>query len=352
MISVKNQQNRPVDWWFIYKTPRHTGREQNQGFDFLYFDPDSDALSLSPVGMDRQEQALGHTLAAIFNAPETGGYIVYNDEHADTDANNSEKGHCKGILAFDKASDTAVFLLHSTPRFPASMEAALPAEEEIYGQTFICITLPDYATANRIAGQMLAQQNPQILTESSRIPASLGADEPLSKLFHGVDIDESPTPSTLNFHSKAGKAFMLVAKSRHWGEDFWLDLVSPELKADLIVESWRRGAVTPLQDGRSAEFDEDTLAIDFKLPPGVNYQWPYTKDHAKWAIALENDTSALPWVCVADLNRMVSQEKRGGASLCFQEPKLWQALKAAEEKLHTISRATPAAETGGTSTLN
>jgi len=142
MIEVKNQQGAPVDWWFIYKTPEHTGSDNNKGFDFLYFDPASEALGLSPVGLDQDNQALNLTLSGIFNAPESAGYLVYNDEHVDKEENSSEKGHCKGILAFDKTSDSALFLLHSTPRFPASQESTLPADEEIYGQTFICISLP------------------------------------------------------------------------------------------------------------------------------------------------------------------------------------------------------------------
>jgi len=339
MMEAKNQQGAPVDWWFIYKTPEHTGTKNNKGFDFLYFDPDVGALELSPFGLDNNEQALCHTLTAIFNAPESTGYLVYNDEHADQEGNSTEKGHCKGILAFDKESDAAVFLLHSTPRFPANRETTLPDKEEIYGQTFICITLPDYQTANDIAQQMLTQQNPQILTKSSRIPPSLQDDEPLAKLFHGDGVDESETPSTLRFKSKGGKAFLLTAKSRKWGEDFWLDLVSPELKCDLVVETWRRGTVTPMQDDRSNDFDEDLLNVRFQLAPTLNYEWHYTKDHAKWATALENNENALPWVCVADINRMVSQEKRGGGSLCFQEPRLWQALKKAEEKLHQLAKS-------------
>lgn len=340
-MEAKNQQGEPVDWWFIYKTPEHTGSENNKGFDFLYFDPDTGALERSPVGLDQDDQALCHTLKGIFTAPDSTGYLVYNDEHADQEENRSEKGHCKGILAFDKEADSAVFLLHSTPRFPANQEATLPDKEEIYAQTFICITLPDYQTANHIAQQMLSQQNPQILTASSRIPPSLEKDEPLSLLFHGTGVNESEAPSTLRFTSRGGKEFLLVAKSRKWGEDFWLDLVSPELKCDLVVETWRRGAVTPLQDNRSNEFDEDLLTLDFKVEPSLTYEWPYTKDHAKWAVALENTTNSLPWVCVADLNRMVSQEKRGGGSLCFQESRLWEALKDAEEKLHQISQTNP-----------
>lgn len=341
MMEAKNQQGEPVDWWFIYKTPEHTGSRNNKGFDFLYFDPSSGALQLSPVGLDQDNQALCHTLKGIFAAPDSAGYLVYNDEHADKEGNSSEKGHCKGILAFDKEADSALFLLHSTPRFPANEESTLPDKEAIYGQTFICITLPDYETANQIAQQMLSQQNPQILTESSRIPPSLQDDEPLSLLFHGTGVNEEKVPSTLRFKSRGGKEFHLIAKSRKWGEDFWLDLVSPELKCDLIVETWRRGAVTPLQDERSNDFDEDTLNLNFMLNPSLSYEWHYTKDHAKWAVALENSTNSLPWVCVADLNRMVSQEKRGGASLCFQEPRLWEALKNAEEKLHQLSDTNP-----------
>ncbi len=340
VIGAKDQQGAPVDWWFIYKTPKHTGTPGNAGFDFFYYDPGSGSLQLSPVGLDRDNQALSHTLAGLFGAPESAGYLVYNDEHADAEENSSEKGHCKGILGFDKASDSALLLLHSTPRFPAHATSELPADEEIYGQTYLCISLPDYQTANRIARQMLSQQNPQILTGSSRMPAGLEDDEPISLLFHGAHLSESEAPSTLRFNSRGGQEFLLIAKSRKWGEDFWLDLVSPELQCDLVVETWRRGAVTPAQDARSREFDEDLMTVDFTVSPALTYSWPYTKDHAKWAVALKNPASSLPWVCVADLNRMVSQEKRGGASLCFQEERLWEALKNAEARLH---RQTPPA---------
>jgi deoxyribonuclease II len=338
MVEAKNQYGEAVDWWFIYKTPEHSGNEHNQGFDFLYYDPDSAGLVLSPVGLDQADQALAYSLNGIFNAPDNVGYLVYNDEHADAEENSSEKGHCKGILAFDKTSDSALLLLHSTPRFPANHESTLPDKEQIYGQTFICVSLPDYQSANQIAEQMLQQQNPQILKASSRVPASVHTDEAISRLFHGIGINESKQPATLRFKSRAGKAFLLIAKSRKWGEDFWLDLVSPELNCDLVVETWRRGAVTPLQDGRSTDFDEDLLNIDFRLAPSLDYQWRYTHDHAKWAVSLNNASCSQPWVCVADLNRMLSQEKRGGASLCFQEPKLWEALKNAEQKLHQIAK--------------
>ncbi|MGI1670266.1 MAG: deoxyribonuclease II family protein [Neptuniibacter sp.] len=334
MLSAKNQQGESVDWWFIYKTPKQSGNHSNQGFDFFYYDHNSSFLALSPFGLDEKRSALGYTLGDVFKSSPDCGYISYNDEHANAEKNKSEKGHCKGVLAFNKRKNSALLLLHSTPRFPTKNELSLPEREAIFGQTYLCITLPDYHTAERIAEQMLRQQNPQVLTESSYLPPDINSEESLSLLFHGGNIEESRQPQTLSFTSKAGKRFLFIAKSRKWGKDFWIDLVSPQLKADLVVETWRRGAVTPLRDTQSTSFDEDALTLKFNVNSYLSYEWPYTKDHSKWAVSLKNSGNILPWVCVGDMNRMVSQEKRGGGCLCFQEENLWQALMHAEERLH------------------
>lgn len=54
---------------------------------------------------------------------------------------------------------------------------------------------------------------------------------------------------------------------------------------------------------------------------GFPYAWPETHDHAKWGISVDSD-----WVCVGDINRMVSQRKRGGGTIAFQDNILWSAL--------------------------
>ena len=79
------------------------------------------------------------------------------------------------------------------------------------------------------------------------------------------------------------------------------------------------------------------------------YVWSYTRDHAKWAISEQDDERGVKtlqlvngvtladepgqvsdWVCVADLNRMTSQERRGGGAICFHEPLLWHGLNQIE----------------------
>lgn len=66
--------------------------------------------------------------------------------------------------------------------------------------------------------------------------------------------------------------------------------------------------------------------------PGVNnaLEWKSSEDHAKWAVS---DALAVPYVCIGDINRMQSQFKRGGGSLCISNPHLWTALSSSVDSL-------------------
>lgn len=48
-----------------------------------------------------------------------------------------------------------------------------------------------------------------------------------------------------------------------------------------------------------------------KMPDGRT--WQGTDDHSKWAVGAPGGASVF---CVGGINRMCSQEKRGGAALC------------------------------------
>ncbi|HYP21613.1 MAG TPA: deoxyribonuclease II family protein, partial [Chloroflexia bacterium] len=232
--------------------------------------------------------------------------------------NNDDKAHAKGLLAYDLESDSALWLLHSVPRYVVPGSDSFPADELVYGQTFLCITLKDVATAEAIAGQMLAQQGPQ--TYGATFPQSLPASSVWRDLAAGR-FSLAHTPSDITFLSRGGKTFRSIAKSRLWDQDLWTDLVGPSLGVDLDVESWRRGAIPPDEDSDKRDWVADDIGIDLR-PLDARYYWQNAKDHAKWAVSYEGGG----WVCVADINRQVSQDKRGGGAVCFQEPGLWAAL--------------------------
>ena len=79
------------------------------------------------------------------------------------------------------------------------------------------------------------------------------------------------------------------------------------------------------QDSDGKDDVTDILYINLEHL-GVPYEWHYTKDHAKWGVS-QSDA----WVCVADINRQTSQEKRGGGTIAFRDETLWDALRQVEQ---------------------
>ncbi|REJ76786.1 MAG: deoxyribonuclease [Acidobacteria bacterium] len=343
LSALSDGDGVPVDWFFVYKIPYRAtaagaadGGAVATGFEYLYFDSrESKPLALAPQLLTDATGAIHRTLASLLGAAgDQGsgyGWILYNDELPDSTSNRGTAGHTKGVLGYDVGSDSAFWLLHSTPRWPHPEKVFFPEDEKQYGQTFLCVTLPSVAEAEQIAAQMRREQEPQ--TYDCRTPPALASDSELALLAAGTAPSAAgATTSVVPFSSRGGRQFRAIAKSREWGEDFWIDLVGPELDTSLNVESWRRGTVPselekalPGETLPAGEHTDDVQGIDM-TPLAAPYAWPYTKDHAKWAIGEGSD-----WVCVADLNRMVSQEKRGGGAICFEHAKLNAWLRSVEK---------------------
>ena len=320
-ISALDENGKTVDWWFAYKVPKlakSAGSPTATGYEYIYYDPNVGKVVRSPNLLTSGQGALDLTLKAVFDNPDaTTGWILYNDEMP-TDAKRKDKGsfgHTKGVIAFDTASKTAFWLLHSWPKFADPPATDMPTP--IYGQTYLCLSL-DMATASKIADQMANHQEPQVYVP--RIPASLDKSDPLFLLTQTLNPNATGDADVIQCKSRGGLAFQVIAKNREWNKDFWNDLVGPTLKADMDVETWIRGKIPPVLDSDGIHKTFDVKYIDLS-PLGVPWTWPETHDHAKWGITVDSD-----WVCVGDINRMISQEKRGGGTIAFQDDKLWAAL--------------------------
>jgi deoxyribonuclease-2 len=93
--------------------------------------------------------------------------------------------------------------------------------------------------------------------------------------------------------------------------------------------------IPPIQDADGIHKTFDIKFVD--LTPVAKYKWPEHADHAKWAVSTGVSPKGKPdngknhkWVCVGDINRMISQEKRGGATIAFQNDALWTVLHHSE----------------------
>jgi deoxyribonuclease-2 len=114
-----------------------------------------------------------------------------------------------------------------------------------------------------------------------------------------------------------GGAFMAFAKDNSWADNLYGALVAPTIKANMLVESWGRPLMAPACDGQYTV--NNVLSVTF--PGGTVFT--ETQDHSKWGISTKGS-----WVCIGDINRMASQTKRGGGTLCFFNADLWNSLKA------------------------
>jgi deoxyribonuclease-2 len=333
-LSAMDDNGSPVDWWFAYKVAgksASTDGSKATGTEYVYFDANSPAdgkLTLSPHRVDK-DGALPNTLNQLY--AEQGmstqhlGWFFYNDENPINGNVNGSRGHTKGVLAFDLGTNTAFWLIQSTPLFPPQGACSFPDSGMPNAQTLLCITLQDATVAQSIARQMFAAQQPNVYL-ASKIPVDLEnnpADPRVELMNDQIVSGNSPVTAVIPFLSKAGTKFMSIAKNKYWGLDFYNDLVGPTLHDNLDVETWEHGT-TPLPlDSDKIHTVVDMAGIDLK-PLGIPFSWPEPDDHAKLAISARSEVEH--YICVGDINFTVSMRKRSGGTVAFQCDALWSSI--------------------------
>lgn len=341
--ALSDGSGKPVDWWFIYKLPRGPRRRKAQeggsrggsrsgprggsaaasgGLEYLYYEGgDKSGLHISANRLDAKKSALSRTVTAILGQrPEPGGdagWILYNTEppsrRASTGAERHADCHSKGVLWFDRRANQGLWLVHSVPKYPRPEQPSLPRKELERAQLFFCVTLKNYAAANRIARHMLLSQQPTVYAR--HLPASVPMNSEIYALANGGLGEAASHPSTYSFRSRGGKKFYTAAKASGWRGDFWRDLVAPKLKADIAVEGWRKGV--------RKRSDKPNLDLDLV---GGRQRWGYESDPLQWAL------STMPgWVCIGDMGRDRGRVKMSGGAVCFDEPRLWLGLRSIED---------------------
>lgn len=263
-LTVIGDSGRPVDWWFIYKVSKEsqtTDGSTPTGEEYTYFDSEmarqsGAKLVLSPHQIDKSG-ALFDTFSPLFSdavkANGNIGWYCYNDEdHFDKrgkGAGREDRGHCKGALAFDLASDTAFWLIHSVPLLPLKAEFDYPPTGFKMAQTMLCIQLAGTDTARQIAQLMYDAHGPNVNVVSA-IPSPLAGDDPRVRLMKNLNGSMASKPKPYSgrvaFNSVAGEKFLAIAKNKAWGnkaddpdgvKDFYDDLVGPTLNEDIEVET-------------------------------------------------------------------------------------------------------------------
>ena len=188
-----------------------------------------------------------------------------------------------GVLVMNE--DMGFWLVHSVPKFPPSLAENnlydYPHTGQMYGQSFLCISLNTSTSADQIGLQMMYNQ-PYLY--SVNIPDWVEKKYPnLAKAGQKKRIKNPPYYNMVTFKSLDGLSFTSFAKSKKFGKDLYADFVAPTLQLNLMVETWPNG---PGKMNSSCNLPFHVLnvdALDFKSTPEVHFVTK--KDHAKWAVS-------------------------------------------------------------------
>ncbi|BFZ05877.1 hypothetical protein BsWGS_08916 [Bradybaena similaris] len=332
-ITCLDAMGKSVDWYAIYKIPK-ISRSSNwiikEGLAPFYLDVNSPSWTFLNQSMNDSQQPVYQTLTPIYSGKKQDMmYILYNDEPPSSQASfESEGGHTKGVVAFDKNS--GFWLIHSSPHFPPSDSYSFPKNSCGNGQSFLCVTFP-YKQLGNVARQLWYNE-PHIYDKV--VPDSFIKDYPdLKKVIDRHTYPGSPYYSVLQMTSLGGQKFTSFAKSGRFGADLYDRLVAPRLQQDLLVKTWSRGGGGKLDSNCSTTYKVMKITSISMQASGDTFV--FKADHSKWAIT----TSVVgfrkekvlqfqeleKWTCIGDINRMKSQFKRGGGTMCLQNPSVWQA---------------------------
>ncbi|XP_067892726.1 deoxyribonuclease-2-beta [Heterodontus francisci] len=320
-ISCRDEADRPVDWFVIYKLPKHEVHHAfGTGLKYMYLDPSTADWQQSKHLVNTTESAVGRTLQQLYSTYRSEvndrAYFIYNDG-APSLPYEMNHGHTKGVLLFDKTQ--GFWLIHSVPRFPPFPERGYswPSSGKKNGQTLFCFTYK-YSQVTEI-GKQLLYNNPRVYNWS--LPGIFLPElSDLQYVAEGGYVSKSPWTRRTELTSSGGLQFQSFAKYKHFEDDIYAAWVAQILKTDLLVETWN-GSKHELPSNCSLPKHVYNV-IRVKLPgPAPFYS---DNDHSKWCVSLHYSEQ---WICIGDLNRTFGQMWRSGGLLCTQHLSIYKAFR-------------------------
>jgi len=191
----------------------------------------------------------------------------------------------------------------------------MPQDEHIYGQSFLCISLAGASSLKAVGGALFLDR-PHVY--GSRLSAAVQQAAPSLVEVAAGQHSSGATCNMTKIVSAGGEGFTVFAKSAAWASELYADCVAPALgQQELLVESWIRGDKCSPSCGPNQVLDVMGVST-------AGWGWRETQDHSKWAVTGDGSVG-----CIGDINRMTSQAKRGGGTVCTAAGALGKSLRAA-----------------------
>jgi len=265
------------------------------------------------------------------------GKVVNHEQ----DNSGNYYAHSKGLFGFDNT--TGFWITHSAPGFPYSHDIVpnywtFNAHQTYFAQHFFCST---FKSGNVLSGvntlsQFLASY--YIYLYDSNTPSAYSTPQSFQNL---INNQYSTGTTNLVYMTAANVGFVGFGKNGQTGSDLYEDYIAPALNCGLNVETWCGGnfpdspgcqpsncAGSPVvnpsvpQQGQSTYAFDSVSIVSFNFGQGNSFDTPH--NHAKFALV--NSACGSPWICLADINRQVTQRLRGGGGICFKHPGFYGLL--------------------------
>ncbi|TDG43772.1 hypothetical protein AWZ03_009804 [Drosophila navojoa] len=339
-VSCKDEKGHDVDWWYMYKLPKHYSAggqsgEDVSGLRYMYVTSDSyDSWQLSGRRISDANSLPAQTLKPLYADQQRVLLAAYNDEYPNGTV-SATGGHAKGVIATD--GTTGMWLVHSVPKYPTVPDYSYPTTGEHYGQSLLCVTVD--AEGVEKVGELLVYNEPHFYYERNPLLQTAETFPSLERALKRQWRTEAPFQKEVELRTLDGKQFRLFGKSPRADIELYSDLVAPALGVNLFVEAWRDGAgnLPDSCDKANKVFNvQDIANADFRV------EFKTTGDHSKWAVSEETGIKLHrwrigggDWICIGDINRQDKQQKRGGGTVCHKSSRvsdLYRKLVANYEK--------------------
>ena len=205
--------------------------------------------------------------------------------------------------------DIVTWLVHSVPNFPPQKEKgySYPETAMRYGQSFLCLTFSKGDLP--VIAQQLLYTWPLIY--DYKFDGSAGGQN-LDLVLKGKHIENAPWTSSKTLVTMGGKEFTSFAKFTDFDADLYNDWLTAYYQKSFYTETWQNGVGKLPSNCSTRNSVKNIIRLDI-----VGMEYKETQDHSKWAISTEGSI-----LCIGGINRMESQFKRPGGTICFQEPTL------------------------------
>ncbi|GAQ90240.1 hypothetical protein KFL_006170080 [Klebsormidium nitens] len=351
--TCRSADGAPVDWFVVLKLPN--------GDHYAYIDSTfspPQPCATGPAGgykwaiaaglAAQGEGPLAKTLLPLYANQVNTSYVMYSDEYPDITGQPAHcwgwGAHAKGVLGF--GPQRGFWLTHSIPKTPSHPHdgpyRGIHPPQLKYGQSMLCVSLDQEQLD--LVGRVLGTSG--VWVYAARLAAASQALYPhVQRLIsfgpHRMARSSKAPPWVRGqiVRSLGGQSFALFAKRPtvyKWPIWLYEQLVEPFFALPMAWETWQNGEAAPQPSGcngtRFPSFTVKQVAVPEAEMAAPMWSWGVHADHSKWGVPFDvtaDQHSASPSglsaglfrvappVCLSDMNRQMSQGRRGGGAACF-----------------------------------